>query len=337
MFRKWLNRTWLHHTLLWMLSFYIVGSYFSISSYLKIIDFIYSFFFHIPLLALVYLNIRWITPNYFSYQKIYLFLLLNLLNLFFTVLLHEILFEAVIPILPIEFYIVSFIDIRVLIAIFIIYLILSTLLKLSKSWFQLERAEKERNFLELNALKSQVNPHFLFNTLNSIYSLSLSGASQTPDVVLKLSQLLKYMIYDIVEEKVSLAKEIKLISDYLDIQKVRLDESCQINFEISISDDKIMIPPLLFFPLIENSFKHGLKAVSKNSYVNLQLSNKGNYLCFIIENNKGKIDEIEEKGSHGIGLQNVRKRIDHTYGNKANINIQDLADKFIVELNLKIK
>lgn len=330
MFRRISSIRWIQHLVFWGLSFYLIGSYFSISSYIRLIDFIYSFFFHIPLGMMVFINIRWILPNFFSYQKLYLFVIFNLLNIGLAMALHWLVFELMIPVLPIEFYIVSFTDIQILAFIFLLYIIISTLLKLSKSWFLLEQAEKENLSLELSALKSQVNPHFLFNTLNSIYSLSLKGSKETPEVVLKLSQLLRYMLYEISDEYVSLDNEIRVMKDYLDLQKIRLDDSAKIIFEIKGETDTVLVPPLLFFPLIENSFKHGLKGISHDSYVSIYLTLDDQFLTFEIENNKGTVDATESGAYSGIGLENVRKRLELLYGRDTEFRIEDQEDHFKV-------
>lgn len=332
MFRKIASKRWLQHLVFWGLSFYIIGAYFSISSYLKLIDFIYSAFFHVPLLLMVFLNIRWILPRFFNYSKLYLFVIINTLNILGAIALHGFVFELVIPIMPIEFYIVSFTDIRILAFIFLLYIIISTLLKLSKSWFLLEQAEKENLSLELTALKSQVNPHFLFNTLNSIYSLSLKGSKDTPQVVLKLSQLLRYMLYEVSEELVSLENEIKIMRDYLDLQKIRLDDTCKLEFEVIGNTDAVLIPPLLFFPLIENSFKHGLKGASRNSFVRIKMELDDSELKFDIENNKGLVDETESGLYGGIGLENVKKRLVLTYGENTNFIVEDKKESFRIFL-----
>ncbi|MEL7146507.1 MAG: histidine kinase, partial [Bacteroidota bacterium] len=335
MFKKITSIRWIQHLAFWVLSFYVIGSYFSISSFLKLIDYIYAAFFHIPLLLLVYLNIRFLIPRFFSYAKLYLFVLLNAINLGFAIVLHEFIFEIMIPILPVELYIVSFIDLRILAFIFFIYIVISTLLKLSKSWFLLEQAEKENLSLELSALKSQVNPHFLFNTLNSIYALSLQRSGETPAVVLKLSGLLRYMLYEVSEEMSPLDKEVAVMKDYLDLQKIRLDKSCKINMVVNGAIDVELIPSLLFFPLVENSFKHGLKGASRDSFVHIKLDVSDEQLRFSISNNKGTVDKTESAKYGGIGIQNVKKRLSLLYGDKADLLIKDEASSFTVAINIR--
>ena len=336
MFRRITSIQWVQHLAFWVLSFYVIGSYFSISSFLKLIDYIYAAFFHIPLLILVYVNVRQLIPRFFSYPRLYLFVLLNAVNIAVAIMLHELIFELMIPVLPLELYIVSFIDLRILAFIFFIYVVISTLLKLSKSWFLLEQAEKDNLSLELSALKSQVNPHFLFNTLNSIYALAMQRSEETPKIVLKLSGMLRYMLYEVSDELSPLPKEIEVMKDYLDLQKIRLDESCKISFEINGPVGEVAIPSLLFFPLIENSFKHGLKGASRNSYVNILMEVKDGILDFHISNNKGQVDATESGKYGGIGIVNVRKRLALIYGDRATLVINNETGLFTVHISIQL-
>ena len=202
-------------------------------------------------------------------------------------LIHEFTFEILLPVLPTEFYMVSFTDWHVLVNIFMIYIVLTTLLKLSKSWYRLQQVEKEKVEIELKSLKMQVNPHFLFNTLNSIYSLALAKHDKAGPAVLELSNLMRYMLYEVADKQVDLEKEVEMINNYLDLQKLRADDSTDIQFEIEGDPKSKTIAPLLFFPLIENSFKHGVKGVSDSAFVHMKLICAAVQIEFHISNNKG--------------------------------------------------
>ncbi len=336
---KVLSKSWLQHLVFWMLSFYFIGSYFSISGLIKLIDFIYSGFFHIPLITLVYINIRYLTPKFLQQEKYFPYMLLSVFNVGLAYFLHELLFEIIIPLIPGEFfgvfYIVSFTDMTVLITIFSIYLVISTLLKLSKSWYKLQQIEKEKLSLELNSLKMQINPHFLFNSLNSIYSLAMKKSERTPSVILELSSLLRYMIYEVSDEKVMLSKEIESLQNYLDLQRLRVSENVRIDMSIEgeVADQKIS--PLLFFPLVENSFKHGLKSET-DKYVDIQLALKSHKIAFRIKNDKGNLDDPEDKKYGGIGLENVKKRLELIYGDQASFEVDEDESSFEVSLNFPL-
>ncbi len=328
-----LSKRWIQHLAFWVLSFYTIGAYFSISNFLKIIDFVYSLIFHIPLMLLVYVNLRFLVPRFFLRESYFLFVLGSALNIGIAYLIHELAFDHLIPILTTDFYLVSFTEMWVLLTIFAIYSLLSTLLKLSKSWYNLQAVERERLSLELNSLKMQINPHFLFNSLNSIYALSLKKSDRTPKSILELSNLMRYMIYEVSEEKVALSQEIDALQHYLRLQELRLDDGVNLNLKIEVDDPQKGIAPLLFFPLIENSFKHGLKD-SDNNYVDGYLKSNSEKLEFYLANNKGGSQDLEKGRYGGLGLQNVHRRLKLIYGDRARLEIKEEEKSFRIKLEI---
>lgn len=331
---KVINSKWLQHPVFWMLSIYVIGEYFAISNLLKFIDFYYALLFHIPLFFLVYVNLSLLIPKFLQRGKYVSYLLLTIMLLAVSYGLHELTFEFLLPLLPTEYYMVSFTDYEVLVTIFLIYLVFTTLLKLSKSWYQLQRVEKEKLSIELNSLKSQVNPHFLFNSLNSIYSLALSKSDQTAETVLELSNLLRYMLYEVGDDKVELSKEVEMLENYIELQKLRADQSTNITFSISGDPRHMKIAPLLFFPLVENSFKHGVKGVSDAAYVDMQLDlSEG--IEFKIKNNKGQVDDMEQGKYGGIGLENVKRRLALIYPEKHDFQVSETETDFEVKLTIR--
>lgn len=329
-----INSKWIQLPAFWVLSIYAIGNYFAISNFLKFIDFFYSFLFHIPLLFLVYVNLLVLVPRFLKKGKYYFYIPAAALLLLATYGVHELTFELLLPALPTEYYMVSFTDWEVLITIFAIYLVLSTLLTLSKSWYKLQQVEKEKLSIELNSLKTQVNPHFLFNSLNSIYSLALAKSEQTSETVLELSNLLRYMLYEVSEEKVDLGKEVEMIENFIELQKLRADDSTQITFDIKGNLEGKKVAPLLFFPLIENAFKHGVKGVSDSAFVRMNL-NIENGIEFNIVNNKGEVDDMEQGKYGGIGLENVRRRLELIYPKSYEFDIMETEEIFEVKLKLK--
>lgn len=329
-----INSKWIQHPAFWVLSIYAIGNYFAISNLFKFIDFFYSLLFHIPLVFLVYINLLVLVPKLLKKGKYYFYLPAAALLLLVTYGIHELTFELLLPALPTEYYMVSFTDWEVLLTIFGIYLVLSTLLTLSKSWYKLQQVEKEKLSIELNSLKTQVNPHFLFNSLNSIYSLALAKSEQTSGTVLELSNLLRYMLYEVSEEKVDLGKEVEMIENYIELQKLRADDSTKIAFDIKGYLEDKKVAPLLFFPLIENAFKHGVKGVSDSAFIRMSLYvDKG--IEFNIVNNKGKVDDMEHGKYGGIGLENVRRRLELIYPKSHEFGIVETEEIFEVKLKLK--
>ena len=334
--RKIVTKTWLQHLVFWVLSLYAVGSFFSISNEVKVIDYVYALFFHIPLVALVYLNLKVSIPFSFGKNKPMLFFVWSICNMGLAYGLHAMVFEIVLPVLPVTYYIVSFTDTSVLLSIFFVYLVLSTLIKLSRSWYHLQQLIQEKLELELNSLKTQVNPHFLFNSLNSIYSLALKKADDTPKAVLELSNLMRYMLYEVSDAQVPLEKEVKIMQHYVDLQKLRVGREADIIFQVKGAFEKQMIAPLLFFPLIENSFKHGVGGDVERPYVHIRLFLEDSILRFETANNKGKTDDIEGGKFGGIGLGNVKKRLQLIYPGVASIQVVDEEAHFGVRIKIRL-
>ncbi|MFC5625544.1 sensor histidine kinase [Algoriphagus winogradskyi] len=330
---KLINSKWFQHPVFWILSIYAIGNYFSISSVFKFIDVFYALLFHVPLFFLVYFNLRVLIPRFLDQGKYLLYFLSIPLLLLATYVIHELTFEVMFPLLDSEFYMVSFTEWQVLLSIFLIYLILTTLIKLSKSWYTLQQVEKEKLSLELNSLKTQINPHFLFNSLNSIYSQALAKSDQTSETVLELSNLLRYMLYEVEEDKVPLIKEVEMLENYIELQKLRLEEGSKVGFTIEGDLDRVVIAPLLLFPLVENAFKHGMKDDSKHAFIEIKLK-VDTGISFSIRNKLGQIDDMEKGKYGGIGLENVKRRLELIYPKSHEFEILKTKSEFRVNLTL---
>jgi len=331
---KIINSKWTQHLVFWVLSVYAIGNYFSISSIFKFIDFFYAALFHIPLLFLVYINLRLLIPRFLEKGKYIFYVLSVVLLLAATYGLHEFTFEVLLPILPTEFYMVSFTEWQVLITIFGIYLVLTTLIKLSKSWYVLQQVEKEKLSIELNSLKAQVNPHFLFNSLNSIYSQALAKSEHTAETVLELSNLLRYMLYEVGDDLVPLSKEVEMLENYIELQKLRVEDSAHVSFHFKGNIEDVRIAPLLVFPLVENAFKHGLKGDSNDAYVKISLEIRDEQIYFDVRNNIGKVDDMEKGKYGGIGLENVSRRLELIYAGNYQMDITTKENEYRVKLIL---
>lgn len=196
---------------------------------------------------------------------------------------------------------------------------------------QKEAVQKQQIIAELNLLKSQINPHFLFNVLNSIYSLSLKKSDDTPGIVLKLSEIMRYMLYETHQESVPLQKEIQLLQDYLEIERIRIgpEHNIQIHIATQISGT---IAPALLIPFVENAIKHGTDSMLSDAFIAIDVRVDNNMLTFSCKNNYKLVNKAERSG--GIGLDNVRKRLNLLYPNKHQLLITD--EKGIFEVLLKI-
>jgi two-component system LytT family sensor kinase len=215
-----------------------------------------------------------------------------------------------------------------------IFLFLSTVLKFTIDWFlngRIQRdLENQRLTAELSFLKSQINPHFLFNSLNSIYSLAYQKSDTTPEAILKLSEIMRYMLYECNDNKVELTKELQYLQNYIDLQKIRFGNKAFIDFEVRGEVTNQHIVPLLLISFIENAFKHGI-ANDAASPIKLKINLEDGHLYFFIQNKK---HTHNRDSSGGIGLNNVRRRLDLLYPGKYNLEIRDEADTYTVQLSL---
>jgi len=167
----------------------------------------------------------------------------------------------------------------------------------------------EKKTAELSYLKSQTNPHFLFNTLNNIYLLTRDKSDLASDTVLRLSDILRYMLYETDGYLVHVDKEIKIIEDYLELEKIRYDSSLKLNFTKEIDNMKQEIPPLLMIPLIENAFKHGVSETLNFPFISISLSIKSNILFFTVENSTD-MNETVASIKENIGIRNLRRQLE---------------------------
>lgn len=217
----------------------------------------------------------------------------------------------------------------------------STIFKIVTDWVRhlRERQELETQTMqsELRFLKSQINPHFLFNTLNNLYALTLKKSDKAPEIVIKLSEMMRYMLYECNEKQVFLSKEINYIRNYLDLESIRQGKNVQINFEVqgNVSDQKIA--PLMFIPFLENSFKHGLNASIEQGFVNIYLNVEDKEVDFFIENSKAPtLPQISHKRSGGIGLVNVKRRLSILYPERYELDISDNPNTYAVNLHINM-
>jgi len=292
-------------------------------------------------IIIVYVNILYLIPKYLQNKRPFIYLL----SLIFLVLLIS----------PIEIssYILLykrntedaryFVDNQSLIALLNLFVgLASTLYKILTDWLihQNERVALERQNLqsELKFLKSQINPHFFFNTLNSLYALTLKKSDLAPEIVLRLSEMMRYMLYESNEKKVSLEKEINYVKNYIELEKLRQGHKFEINFDIKGDVKSQMIAPLMFIPFLENSFKHGLDNQIKSGFVNIDLDLNDTSVELAIENSKPpSIPKRNiEKKSGGIGLQNVKRRLKLLYPQRHKLNIEEKPNSFKVYLNIQL-
>ncbi|MBV6442399.1 MAG: histidine kinase [Haliscomenobacteraceae bacterium CHB4] len=170
----------------------------------------------------------------------------------------------------------------------------------------------EKQEAELNYLKSQTNPHFLFNTLNNIYALSKDKSDLTPESILRLSKILRFMLYEAGGAYIAIEKELKIIGDYIALEQLRYDDSLRVNFNYDVEDMRQALPPLLLIPLVENAFKHGAAETRRQPFVDIHLSVRERHLAFFVKNSTEE-PAGEERVKENIGLSNLRRQLELLY------------------------
>ena len=190
---------------------------------------------------------------------------------------------------------------------------------------------------ELRFLKSQINPHFLFNTLNNLYALTLKKSDQAPEIVLKLSEMMRYMLYECNEKRVPLSKEVNYIQNYLDLERLRHGQKVDIRFEVEGQIGEQKIAPLMFIPFLENSFKHGLNNHITKGFVLIRMQVESNTVYFFIENSKPDVLPPRDlRRSGGIGLVNVHRRLNLLYPENYALDIDDNPNSYVVNLKINL-
>ncbi len=215
-------------------------------------------------------------------------------------------------------------------------MLLSTPFIIGLQWFQQSTAiaelERERSRTELDLLKQQINPHFFFNTLNNLYALSLTKDKATPEVVLQLSELMRYVIYKGQEEVVPLREDIKYMADYVELQRIRLHKQLDYRFEQTIEDPELLVPPLLFITLVENAFKHGIEPAEEDCFLHIRLTSEQGRLQLHVHNSvEGESDHVP-----GIGLANLERRLELLFPDRHHFRTERTAQSFTATLEIEL-
>ena len=215
---------------------------------------------------------------------------------------------------------------------------LSVAIKMTGSWYQMESSrrelEKSRAEAELQNLKSQLNPHFLFNTLNNIYSLIAFSPERAQEAVHDLSRLLRYVLYDSSQPMGPLEKELDFIRNYVELMRIRLPEHVKLTTDISTATPETLVAPLLFISLIENAFKHGVSH-NKPSFIDLKIHQEGTRIVCSIRNSHFPKDNGQDKSGSGIGLQNLSRRLELLYPSHHIFTYGQKGDEYVCLLELQ--
>ena len=274
------------------------------------------------LMVVFYANFKWLTYRYFVEGKHRYYTIINFIMIIsFAIFLHywmdftRDLFQPSYRLTRTPDALDDFLSFVRDIANFCIFATAATCIALAQQWYwadkALRNAEAARVAAELGNLRSQINPHFLLNTLNNIYALTAIDHTRAQSAIQQLSKMLRHMLYDNQEQLVSLTDEVQFIENYFNLMKIRLPKSVDVKLEKDIENPHTKVAPLLFISLVENAFKHGVSS-TEPSFIHMTMTQKGNSLCVIIENSNFPKSEKDRSG-HGIGLQQVQRRLDLAY------------------------
>ena len=325
---------------LWTCSFVLFLFVFTEDGQPKTIDFIYTAGFLATIIVPVLINFYALIPYFLKKEKYLIYVILLVFNILIFTQFNIWFFDHFIDYIFPDYYFISYHSNITLFTIFSVFLIVTTLIKLSVDWFYFNSYEnrelKIRNQQiqsQLSSLRSQINPHFLFNSLNVIYALAIEQKKETQDAIVQLSDILRYVIYDSNTKRVSIKDEITLIKNYIEFQKFRHQQTENITFHCNIDDENYPIYPMLLLPLVENSFKYGIKGDINHTFIKINLTQKEHKLVFQIVNNLPE-NSMQTSEHSGVGLNNIKKNLEIVYPKSHEFKIEKTKDTFGVTLKI---
>lgn len=338
------------HILFWIIVGYFYYSVFMWNSEFPKVSLIFTIGLLPVAIVETYIFNYVLVPKYLSNKKYLYFLFFS----FFTVLISTwlsflIVFYALISILNTEASLEPAAlhpELQVISLNFIVFFAIAVKQIKRAFYMQQEKNELEKAQLttqlklkeaELKLLKAQVHPHFLFNTLNNLYGLTLEKSDNAPQMVLQLSEILDYILYRCEAPKVLLHEDLNNLKNYIEIEKIRYSDKLKLEFDFPEHTGKLKIAPLLLLPFVENAFKHGVSHFPGVAYVTLKTSLAGKNLIFSIENSKNPLMKDDNNQRKGIGLMNVKRRLELLYPKKYILTIDEQQETFSVNLTLELE
>ncbi len=350
---KWINfvaeRRWLTHLIFWV-GFVFIFSVFEILNTGQYLPAVIKYVSMLPAYCLAaYSLVYFLIPKYFSKRKYVIFSFLFVLSVYLStalarwsrVYLAEPYFrtdftqESILEILTDPLYLLTIYFPAVYLIVYIFFTLKFLKDKVVQS-HQLEVLKNEKAQAELRFLKSQLHPHFLFNTLNNLYSLTQEQSPEAPEVVMRLSEILDYMLYQSTDEKVTLQKELSVISNYIDLEKLRYGEKLKVNFSNTANGD-FKIAPMILLSIVENAFKHGVSKAIKDPWVSISINADESQLDFSIENCKSQTSQEENDAKRGIGSFNIKRQLELIYPNRYTLDVTEKDKSYAVHLKIESK
>ena len=299
----------------------------------------------IPTMVVAYIMVYFLIPKYLLSKRYLLFALYSFYTFVFSSYLIMLAIYACL------FFLLGFDTsnmppmsknyVFILILVYLVVVLISFVNVLNHSFKAISRNKELQNKIlntqlqlkeqELHYLKMQIHPHFLFNTLNTIYGFAIKQSKQTPEIILKLSNLLDYILYQVNKPKVSLKEEVLHIKEYIDLEKIRFQDSLRVTFSSTTISEQIEIAPMLMIPFVENAFKHGSLRDGFLS-VEIQIKVAGDRVDFEIRNTSS--EQADNNHNSGIGLENIRKRLELHYPNNYELNMNNQKNWYVVNLSI---
>lgn len=342
---QFLNKRPVIHVLFWVV-FVIVGSFiFSYQQNFPYQFFLMNFLVHLPLFLLyTYGVIYFLMPALLLKKKYGLFfpalVLLTCLAAFVRIGVSRYVYFALF--IPEVLYPKEWISTEIfLINVFWIVApaIVFAMFKYYKNWLNSQtlanEAERKQLASELQVLKAQLNPHFLFNTFNNLYVLALQKSDKTPEVISKISDLFHYVLYECNSIEVPVSKEIKLISDYIQLEELRYSDRLSITIKKEIDNSEFQIPPMMLYTFVENCFKHGCSNDPDSPWINLSIKVAGNHFEFEASNSIPHVGYSRKEQEGGVGLANIKRRLELLYPKNHHLEIRKDDQVFVVRLEIR--
>lgn len=301
-----------------------------------------SYWFLVADMLATYITIYLILPRYLASKNLVKFIFYNSITLVFCVLLNRfITLYIYVPMYHPEYIDkLGFFKFDIFLAIISIYfiVILAAAFKFAQYFYREKQEktslEKQNLISELALLRTQINPHFLFNTLNNIDALIFSNPNEASAVLIKLSDIMRYMLYDSSAEKVPLAKELNYLENIIELQTLRQNNKDFINYQVIGTPSNLMISPMIFIPFIENAFKHGDKSLNARG-IQIKIEIANDTVSLIVKNDISNLNGVKDSVG-GIGLYNVKRRLELLYPNKFILEIMKTTESFNVNLKIEL-
>ena len=326
--------------LFWGVSFVVLLRLFTRTEEIRTIDIIYTALFHVPLLAGVIWN-QIALRHFLEKGKKTAYVLAFLIAVILIVQIYPFTFDLLAPLVFPDYYFITVYEWYEIGGIGLIYVSLSLLLYLAKGWFKqqesiakLAQLKEEKTVSELQALRARINPHFLFNSLNTIYGETLKKSDKAPKLILELSDLLRYVVDHSDEFTVPLKQELEYIQKFVHLQKERTNHPERIQLVIETDDENLMLPPLLLITFIENCFKHG-SVSEEHDFIHISIKTEGKKLTLQTKNTiNEKAFTPDQKSS--LGLENARRRLDLSLPNAHSLDYDSEGNEFHLALILEL-